>query len=435
MDGAKVTLEDLSPVRKRLQVEVPAQVVQAELDRAYQQLTHRARLPGFRPGRAPRHVLERMFGPQVRREVLARLVEESFHEAIEARGLALVGHPEIDTDEGIRPGDPLRYAVNVEVRPEIRLADLGGIEVTRPTATVTDEDVARTLEALRESVAQLRPLDDRAVVEAGDIVSVDLTSRLDDGEPTRRQDVLLEAGSGAFPLALERQIVGQHRGARLSLQVPYPADYENSGLAGRKVDFEVEIKDLRTKELPALDDDFARDHGRCETLAELRRRIRADLEQQAGARADDAVRAAVLEQALARHEFETPPSLVARRTEALLAGLGVRVPQGGEHDHALDEIRGQLRPRAERLVRAELLLDAMAAHERVEVSDEEVAVAIDAIAAREREVVERVRGLYAKPEARESLRAKVRRDRVLAGLVARARVVPASPGESVADEK
>src|SRR5262245_47511333 len=369
MDASKVTLEDLTPVRKRLQIEIAAPRVQAELDRAYQEVGQRARLRGFRPGRAPRHVLERMFGAEVQREVLARLVEASFHEAIEARGLAVVGTPDIDADEGLRPGEALRYSVTVDIRPEIQLGDLKGIEVTRPAVAVSDEDVERMLAAMRESVAQLRPVEDRAIVEAGDVVTVDLTSQLEGEEPTHRDGVLIEAGAGAFPLALERQIVGQHRGAHLALRVPYPADYANPGLAGRTVEFEVELKDLRTKELPLLDDDFARDHGRSESLGELRTRIRADLEREAVARADEAVRAGVLEQALARHPFEAPPSLVDRRTDALIAGLGVRLPEGADHDRALGQMRAELRPRAERQVRAELLLDAIALREQVEVED------------------------------------------------------------------
>ncbi len=434
MDDSKVTLEDLTPVRKRLQVEIPAEAVQAELDRAFQVVGQQARLRGFRPGKAPRPVLERMFGAEVRRDVLGRLVEVSFHHAIESHRLAIVGSPDIDAD-ALTPGEALRYSATVEVRPPIIVGDLGGIEVPRPAATVAEEDVERVLGRLRESVAQLRPVEDRLLVEAGDIVTVDLDSRMDGGEPVRRESVLLEAGAGSFPGALERQLVGQHRGAHLSLGVPYPADYGNPSLAGKTVSFEVEVKDIRVKELPALDDDFARDHGRCESLEELRARIRHDLEHEATARADDAVRGALIEQLLARHPFDVPPSLVERRVDALLANLEVRLPEGAERDSALAGLRDQLRPRAQRQVAAELLLDAVAEREGTTVTEAEVSTAVDAIAAREREVVERVRGLYAKPEARAALRAQLVRDRTLSALVERARVVPLAAGESVAHEK
>jgi trigger factor len=434
MQEARITLEDLTPVRKRLQIEVPAAAVAAELERAFQRVGQQARLRGFRPGKAPRTVIERVFGAEVRREVLGRLVEQSFHDAIDTHHLAVVGPPDIDA-ETLTPGEALRYSATIDVRPAISVGNLDGLTVTRPPSTVTDADVDQLLGALRESVAQLRPVEDRAVVEAGDVVTVDLTSRLEGGEPARRDGVLLEAGAGAFPLALERQLVGQHLGAHLSLRVPYPADYSSPGLAGKTAAFEVDVKELRTKELPPLDDDFARDHGRSETLEELRGRIRADLEREAAERADDAMRESIIEQLLTRHSFDVPPSLIDRRTEAVAAGLQDRVPEGAERERALAELRTRLRPGAERQVRAELLLDAIAAQEQLSVSDEEVAAEIDSIAARQHEVVERVRALYERPEARAALRAKMTRDRALARLIARARLMPSSAAESVAHEK
>jgi trigger factor len=427
-----VTLEDLGPVRKRLQIEVPAETVQSELDRAFQEVGQRARLRGFRPGKAPRPVLERVFGADVRREVLGRLVERSFHDAVEQHQLAVVGTPDIDA-EGITPGEALRYSATVEIRPAIALGDLSGLRATRPATTVTDEDVKRTLGALRESVAQLRPVEDRTVVEAGDVVTVDLTTRLEGAAPAQREGVLLEAG--AFPLALERQLVGQHRGARLTVRVPYPADYSNAGLAGKTAEFDVIVKELRAKELPPLDDDFARDHGRCESLAELRARVRADLEREAEGHADEAVREAVLDQLIARHPFDVPSTLVDRRTEALLASLELRGVAGPEREQALARLRDQLRPRAERQIRAELLLDALAERERVEVTNDDVDAEIAAIAVREHQVPERVRAVYERPEMRAALRTKLVRERALSRLLAAARVMPPSAAESVAHEK
>jgi trigger factor len=434
MDDSRVTLEELTPIRKRLQVEVPAGAVQAELDRTYRELGQRARLPGFRPGRAPRAVLERTFGDDVRREVLGRLVEHSFHHAVEAHRLAVVGTPDIDV-EGLVPGEALRYSATVEVRPAIDIGDLAGLEAVRPASVVTDADVERLLESMRESVAQLRPIEDRNTVESGDVVTVDLTSRLEGGEPTRREGVHLEAGGGTLPLALERQLVGQHRGARLSLQVPFPPDYANAGLAGKTVDFEVDIKDLRAKELPPLDDDFARDHARCDSLAELRVRLRADLERDAAARAEDAVRDALLGQALARHSFEVPPSLVDRRVETMMLGMGMRLPDGPAREEALSQVTTQLRPRAEQQIRAELLLDAFAAREEIAVGEDEVSGEIAALAAREGRAPEQLRALYERPEARAALRARLVRERALMRLVDRARIMPSTQPESVAHEK
>jgi trigger factor len=433
MDAPKITLEELGPSRKRLQIEIGAPTVQAEVDRAFALVGRQARLPGFRPGKAPRQVLERMFGDQVRREVLGRLIEESFHHAVHEHQLAIVGTPEIDADV-LTPGEALRYSATVDVRPDIVLNDLTGFEARKPAAAVTDDDVARVIESLRESVAQLRPITDRQIVEGGDVVSLNLSSRIEGAEPSRREGVLLEAGGGSFPLALERQIVGQHRGARLSLKVPYPEDYANPSLAGKSVDFEVEIVDLRAKELPPLDDEFARDHGRSETLDALRARVRADLQRQADERADGVVRETILDQLIARHPFEVPVSLVDRRAEALLASLDIRLPEGTEQEPALARLREQLKPRAEREVRADLLLDAVAEREGLTPDDDAVTKEIESFAASEAQSPERVRALYERPEARSALKVRLGRRRALERLVSAARIVPESTSGEVAVE-
>lgn len=434
MDAAKVTLEEVTASRKRLQFEIAAPEVQAEIDRAFSLVGQQARLPGFRPGKAPRRVLERMFGEQVRREVLGRLIEHSFTHAIEEHQLAIVGQPEIDADV-ITPGEALRFSATVDVRPVIAIGDIAGLEAQRPQAAVRDEDVEQVLGSLRDSVAQLRPVDDRRTVEAGDVVTLNLTSRVDGAEPVSRENVMVEAGGGSFPLALERQLVGQHRGARLSLQVPYPDDYGNPSLAGKTAEFEVELLDLRQKELPPLDDDFARDHGRSESLADLRSRIRVDLERQAEERAEGAVREAIIDQLITRHEFEVPESLVVRRSDAMLASLDVRLPEGVDQDRALDGLRQQIRPRAERDVRAELILDAVAEREGMTVGDDALDAEVNAMAAREGQAPERVRAFYDRPEARAALRARLTRQRALDHVLGNAKIVPVAATEEVAREK
>ncbi len=423
----------MTAVRKRIEVEIAAADVQAELDRAFQLVGQQARLRGFRPGKAPRAVIERAFGDEVRRDVLSRLVEHSFHHAVEHHRLAVVGSPDIDA-EALKPGEALRYSATVDVRPPVVVGDLTGLEASRPSAVVADAEVEHVLNGLRNSVAQLRPVE-RNEVEAGDVVTVNLTSRLDGAEPQRRDGLHVEAGEGTFPLALERQLVGQHRGARLSMRVPYPEDYANRNLAGKTADFEVEVLDLRAKDLPPLDDDFARDHGRSETLAELRGKIREDLERQAVERAERTVREALVEQLLARHQFEVPESMVTRRADAILSSLEVRLPEGVDQERAMTELRAQVRPTAERDVRVDLLLDAIAEHEKISVTDDDVSAEIAAVATREGQAAERVRAVYDRPEMRAALAARMSRERALSSVVARARIMPNDDAGEVARGK
>jgi trigger factor len=428
MELSKLKLEELSPVRKRIEVEIPAGTVQSELDRAFAAVGRAARLRGFRPGKAPRPVLERVFGEQVRQDVLERLIGESLKQALDMHRLAVVGTPDVEA-EGLTPGQALRYAATIDVRPVIEVRDLSGLQAVRPTTVVSDAEVDEVLESLRQSVAQLRPIEGRTIVEAGDVVTVDVTSCVDGGEPVRREGVMLEAGAGSFPEALERLLVGQPLGARRTFDVTYPADHPRPALAGKRVHFDVAVKEIRLKELPPLDDDFARDHGRCETLAELRARIRADLEERAAQRAEEAARAAVVDQLIARHPFEIPPSLVERRTEAWLASLDIkRAADAAQRER----LRAELRPGAEREVRAELVLEAVAAHAGITVSDEDVAAEIAALAAREERAPERVRAFYERPEARAALRARLVRERALAHVMRHATIVPTDDAKEFA---
>jgi trigger factor len=424
------TVEDLSAVRKRLQIEVPLDEVQRELDRAYESVRHSSRLRGFRPGKAPRHVLESVYGEQVKHEVMSRLVEASFHRAVEEHAFAIVGSPEIDVDH-LEKGEAFRYTATFDVRPAIQVGDLSGITVERRVPIVTDDDVEKTLGRLRDSAAQLRPIDDRGVVEAGDVVTLDLTSRLGDAEPQERTDVMLEAGTGAFPEAIEQCLVGQHVGADFESDVSYPEDYGNQGLAGRTVHFAGRVKSLHHKDLPPLDDDFARDQGHAESLADLRDKIRADLEAQARDHAQSEVREAVMRQLVERHTFEVPESLVERRCDAMLASLGVRAPEGAEAEALIGRLREQVRPRAEDDVRADLVLDALMARERLEPLEEEVEGEIAAIVEHEKEP-ERVRAFYARPEAHAALRTRLGRARAFDYVLTQVAITDAGDAKQVA---
>jgi trigger factor len=431
MQIGNVVVETVSPVRKRLQVEVPASEVQSELDRMYASVGREARIRGFRQGRVPRAVLERMFGDQVHREVLTRLVEHSLHHAIESEHLDVIGSPEIDVD-GLTPGESFKYAAIVDIRPTIDVGDTSGIEVTRPVLDIDDADVVRALDGMRENAAQLKPIEDRFVIEGGDVVALNVATHLEGADPQKREGALVEAGSGTFPQALENQLVGLTKGATTTIEVPYPANYGNAALAGKTVRFDVEIVDLKRKELPPLDDDFARDHGRSDSLDALKARVRSELESQASARADAAVQDGLLDQLIARYAFDVPPSLVDRRCDAMLSAFDVRIPEGPDGAQLLERLRADVRPRAERDVRVDLLLDAIAAARGVTIDDTAVDAEIDTLAKRQQQAPERIRAFYERPEARHALRNRLGRERTLALVLGEAKVTPKAIAKDVA---
>jgi len=431
-----VTVESLSTVKRKIGVALPPEEVRAEIEQAYRGLQRHARIKGFRPGKVPRHVLEQYYGDQVRSEVIGRLIQESYVKAIEAEGLDAVARPEIVAEE-VRPEEGLRYSATIEIKPTFEVGGYEGLEVERPLAPVSDEAVDAQLERLRESYAQMARHEDRDTVEQGDLASIAYTGVVGGRvlQGASATDRIIEIGSGTFPPPFEERLVGKRVGESTHVDVPYPAGHHHPEIAGKTVTFRVEIKAVGRKELPALDDDFAKDHGECASLEELRAKIRSGLERAAGREADEGMRAALLHALVERNPVELPEALVERRLETMLREVGAYgLDARGNPELAakLDELRAELRRRASESVHSGLLLERLAAQQRIEVSDTEVDERIAAVvhaAPRERE---RLADLYRAPEARREVHERLAQEKALEWLAAQASVRTVAASNSIA---
>ncbi len=432
----KVDVETVDSVRRRLAVEVPAETVAAEINKAFSELSRAAKVPGFRPGRVPRAVLERMFGDRVRAEVFGRLIQDSYAEAIEERQIAPVGQPEIVTEQ-TEAGAALRYRATVEVKPEISVGDYNGISVERPIAPVSEDDVATALERLRHAFAQLRPITDRSVVAAGDIVTLDYEARVDGRLMSRGDGREVEVGANRFPPGFDEHLTGAAVGATVEFGVTYPPDHGAAELAGKTVQFHVNVRAIAFKDVPTLDDEFAKDHGECATLDELRQRVRAQLEREARERGDETVRRAVIDHLAKSHELPVPQAMVQRRTDALVDEvLQDWQRQRGrlkDETQARAHLQKELEPRAREQVKIALLLEAVARQENLSVSDEEVEARVAALAQASGTAAERVRAFYQHAEARRQLQAQMVQARAVDLVVSRARIRDISAPANVAD--
>lgn len=424
----QTTVEDLSPVKKKLGVALPPEEFRAELDQAYRGLQLRARIKGFRPGKVPRPVLERYYGEQVQSEVVGKLIQESFARALAEHRLQAVARPEIVTEE-IRPENGLRYSATFEVRPEFEVAGADGLEVARTVEPVTDDAIDHQLERLRESLAHMVPLSGRETIEAGDLVEIGYTG-VADGRVVQGASVksrVIEIGAQVFPPPVEERLIGRRRGESLHVDVAYPATHHHREIAGKTVTFRIEVKEIGAKELPVLDDEFAKDHGECGSLAELRERIRRDLGAVAEREADERVRSALVAQLTARNPVAVPEALVERRFEAMERELGLhgaRASGDAELDAKIERVRAELVERARASVHAALVLDRLAVQQGLEVADREIDERIAAIvhaAPRERE---RLAELYRSPDARHEVGERLAQEKALQWLVAHARVTP-----------
>jgi trigger factor len=426
----KFQVEEISATRRKLDIEIPADRVASEFERAFRIVSRRANIRGFRPGRAPRGVIERHFGDEIRNEVLTSLVREGFASALEESKIEMVSQPELDIGK-LERSDALRFSATVEILPALPTVDVEGLAVTRPRVAITDEDVDKVLDQLRLRHAELVPIEGRSELARGDFATVHIEVD-DEGQPVDALGVdsaTVEVAGGQLPPALDERLALARVGETFTVEAP-PPEGAPADLAGKQLRYAVTVKSIAERRLPALDDEFAKDHGDCETLDELRRRIREQLEREANRRADAMAREALVDELIKRAPFEVPESFVERRMDALLAEFKMELRSRGlqlsstEHEK---EARDKLGPRAEREVRRDLLLDAIAKQLGVEVSDDELAEQLGRIIASGGKHADHLREHYAHDHARDAVRSEMSRGRTLERLLERADVREVEP--------
>lgn len=372
MDGTlKVSSEELSPTKKRLEVEIPPPRVQEMMEALCRDLNRRVRVKGFRPGRTPKEILERQYGDYIREQVISSLIKETYPLAISQASVEPIAPPIIDTGE-LRPGEAFTYSAVVEVRPCIVAKGYKGMRLVANREGVTTKEVAAELERLRQMHAQLRQAEGRDRVRAGDIILLDFQGFLG-GRPIRDgkgENYLLEIGSGTMVPGFEEGLIGKKIGTEDRIKVVFPSDHPRKELAGKEVTFKVFIKEIRERVLPKLDDEFAKDVGAYKDLGELKARIREQLEKIKDRKATESLREAVIDKLLEANPIEIPSSIVAQRAAELLNDLRLRIgrlspEQEREAQAAYERI-------AERDVKASFLLEAVGKQESIELSEQEV---------------------------------------------------------------
>ncbi|MGE4093195.1 MAG: trigger factor [Candidatus Binatia bacterium] len=385
----KVYIESVSPVQKKINFEIPPDRVQEEIEKAYLTFQHSARIKGFRAGKVPRPLLERHFGEQVAAEVGSHLIEETYWKALQEHSLLVVSDPQFVT-ERLVAGQPFRYTATVEVRPEITIAKYEGLEVEKRTHKVADEEVDNALAHLAESFAQLHPVVDRDKVEEGDVVTLDYAASLG-GRPLaglQGKERMIEIGKEAVFPGFQEKLIGVKKLETVQFSLPLPERSDGEDLKSpaeeRVAAFRVTVLDIARKEVPVLDDEFAKDHGECATLSDLKEKIRQDLQKAADQRADNQVQEALLSRLLEENEFDVPPSLVREQMRHMLTESGVIQPGTDfvDSEAALPaKIREEFAAYARKQVRSVFLLDALVTQIGIAIGDEELQEKIDEIVA------------------------------------------------------
>ena len=424
--GIHVETEDSGPVARLLKVEVDASRVRKAFDRTYKGLARSAQVRGFRRGKVPRSVLEKLYGPSVAEDLERQLVAETLPEAVELAELEPVSEPDIESDSPT-PGEAFRYSARIEIKPEVALPELSGLPARKPPVEVSDSEVEEQLQQLRERNAPLVEEPAEASAENGHIVNVDFVGRIDGEafEGGSAKDSQIELGSGQMIPGFEEQLVGARAGDDLQVRVTFPEDYRAEALRAKEAVFDVHVGAIRRRDLPELDDEFAKDLGEFESLDDLRTRIRSDILDGRDREARSVLRRTLMDSLIERTEFEVPPGMVERQLQSQMRSLHNQfhgqLPDEVVHAQ-LARMQEEGRPAAERRVREALLLEAVAEARDLQVADGDVDARL-AEMAEERGMdahglikTAQEQGFY------EAVRGELRDDRTLDSLIAEAKV-------------
>ncbi|MGE5403990.1 MAG: trigger factor [Candidatus Saccharibacteria bacterium] len=377
----KTKLERIEGNEVALEIEVAEDKLEKAVENAYRKVAAKVNVPGFRKGKVPRQVLEAFMGKEaIFEEALEEIIPQAYSEAVEETEIEPVSQPKIDVIQ-MEDGKPLIFKANVVVKPEVKLGQLTGLTVEVPKVEVSEDHVNQRLETMRDRYAKLVKVEGDELAEMGDILIIDFTGYLGE-EPFpggAGQDYSLELGSKTFIPGFEEQLVGTKTGEEKDVIVTFPEDYHAEDLKGKEARFAVVIKEIKKREVAALDDDFAKDVSDFETLDELKQDIRKNLEEIASNQRESVTRSRVVASVVELSEVDIPTEMIDNQVEVLLRQFAERLAyQGLKIDDymklsgaTLDMLQKEFRPQAEQVVRDNLVLEAAAKELKMEVTDED----------------------------------------------------------------
>ena len=372
-----VSVVDLSANQKKLQVEIPAQRVQGELDKKYRDLAKQAKIKGFRPGKVPRNILKSYYGKSVESEVSSQFIQDTFPEALREADLKPLIEADVD-EMHFEDNGTFTYVAVVDVCPPFEVEGHKGLEISRRSVRVDEEKVQAELEKIREQHAQLRAVETDRPIQMGDTVLIDFTPSVDGQvfEKGVTRDYMLEVGKKTLHNDFDEHLVGHRPGDVFSVELDYPENAPTPEVAGKRVAFEVSVREIKEKILPDLDDDFAKELGKFETLADLKQETRDRLEK----REEDAVstesRKQIMDQLVGKISVEISEKVIEKEIDRHIQLLQNQFESQGLKIDGFrfntPEIRAEYRPTAEKNVRWRLICTQIARQEQIELSEEEM---------------------------------------------------------------
>jgi trigger factor len=426
-----VTVEDLSPIKKKVTIEVNADLVASELDSAFKKIAKTANIKGFRKGKVPKQILEQQYGPKAHYDTIGTLINNSLYKALIDNKIEAVSQPEVVQTGAIEEGKPFAYEAEVDVRPEVTAKDYTGLELEKEKLVFDESAVDQQLEQMRQSKVQLVVAESESARD-DDTVVIDFTGFID-GEAFENgaaQDYQLELGSNSFIPGFEEQLVGMKRDEEKDIHVAFPEAYGAENLAGKDAVFKVLLKEIKEKKVPALDEDFAKEME-AESLEQLKEKTRDDLKAQQQQQIDSQVQENLMNALLEKNPFDVPDGMVTNQLMYLkdsfsqrLKAQGMSLEMLGMNDESFNKTYWDM---ATQQVKGELLLDAIAQQEQLVVADDEVEKKFTDFAEQSNTPLEQVKKFFENDQALRGLKGQLLQEKVSAFLLASAVITEIEP--------
>jgi trigger factor len=428
----KADLIDVSQCKKNIDIEIPSEVVDKEITQIAQELARKARVPGFRPGKAPIGVVKTRFRDEIVSEMMQHLMPKYFGDAIEERKLDIIQTTPHFESVDYAAGKPLKFKAAFEVYPQLTISNYEGVPVEEQSARVDDSEVESSLKKLQEEMAELAPVEEDRPVREGDFAEIAYSGTIEgsDEPPVTGEKAVAEIGGRTTMKEFTENLTGARVGEEKRFRVEYRPDYPEKRLAGKAVDYTVKIEGIKTKEVPELNDEFAQRFGQHKTLEELKAKFREDLEKHKREHAQEQMREKMLEWLEDNNEFEIPDSLVERQLQIRVQRLLRDLSRQGINPQRLDvdwaKIREDQQQQAIRDVKGSLILEYISEKENIHVSDEEIEAEIDKISAETNRPKEKVREVLSRDSGLDRLRGQIRNKKTLDLLQEKALIQPAA---------
>jgi trigger factor len=423
LPAMQVQVQQLSPVLVEFQVEVPADRVKSEVDKAYQTLQKTARVRGFRPGKAPRDVLTHLYGDRIVLDVAQRLVDDTLPKALSEKNVQPLSQPAIEPQK-LNAGANFSYKARFEVRPEISGVKYDGFEVKRPSLKVTDEMIAEELENLRKAHATLSPPNPPRPSQKGDVLEISFTVDVAGKRVPEAagENVQVELGAGQFLPELDTGLTGASVGDEKEISLTFAENHARPDFRGKPALFRVKLKELKERVLPALDDDFAKDLGTFQTLAELKEDVKGKIEKALKQRAEDAVAEQLVAKLVEANPIPCPPSLVEQQCQMMEQEIAQQARRSGQPVPRHEELHARVHADSEVKVRAGLLMAEIAKEAQVKVTDDDIEKGLAELADQMGKQVAKLRVEYRDQKKREMLIGMIIEDKILDIIESKAKI-------------